>query len=242
MRRKYKGKKRSIIRFTIHPLIIPITVMLFLVVTYVFRSITLNEQATCANSISCIKDLTGIYEEDEKQAVFMGKTIAVPPKEEKDTLITSVLGDNTKEKRIEVDLTAQRLYGLEGDTIVFDFPISSGKWGRTPTGTFSIWVKLRYTRMSGGNVALGTYYNLPNVPYVMFFYNSEVEKSRGFSIHGTYWHNNFGRPMSHGCINMRTEDVAKLYAWTNTASTGSITYAKNSEGTKVIVYGEAPLD
>jgi len=44
------------------------------------------------------------------------------------------------------------------------------------------------------------------VPYTMYFY-------RGYAIHGTYWHSNFGRPMSHGCVNMRTQDAAWLYSW-----------------------------
>jgi lipoprotein-anchoring transpeptidase ErfK/SrfK len=52
----------------------------------------------------------------------------------------------------------------------------------------------------------GPGYNLPNVPYVMYFYGANA-------IHGTYWHNNFGHPMSHGCINLRTGDAAWLYSW-----------------------------
>ena len=69
--------------------------------------------------------------------------------------------------------------------------------------------------MSGGSVALRTYYYLPNVPYVMFFENDQVAGSRGFSIHGTYWHNNFGHPMSHGCVNMKTSEAKLIYHWTN---------------------------
>ena len=65
--------------------------------------------------------------------------------------------------------------------------------------------------MSGGSGS--DYYNLPNVPYVMFFANDEVAKSRGYSFHGAYWHNNFGHPMSHGCINMRTEEAKWLFLW-----------------------------
>ena len=156
-----------------------------------------------------------------------------------------VLGetDTTAQKRIEVDLTTQRLYAYEGDQKVFDFLISSGKWGRTPTGTFTIWGKFRYTKMSGGSKEKGTYYYLPNVPYVMFFSNNEIEAARGFSIHGTYWHNNFGTPMSHGCINMKTEEVALLYDWAtpNTGDQKSIRASAENPGTKVIIYGEAPL-
>lgn len=138
-----------------------------------------------------------------------------------------VLGETAGDKRIEIDLTNQRLYGYEGSNRVFNFLISSGKWGRTPTGSFKVWIKLRATKMSGGSKALGTYYYLPNVPYVMYFYNSSIPRSRGYGIHGTYWHNNFGHPMSHGCINMRTEEAAQVYNWAYV-------------GIPVIIYGTTP--
>jgi lipoprotein-anchoring transpeptidase ErfK/SrfK len=67
--------------------------------------------------------------------------------------------------------------------------------------------------MSGGSKELGTYYYLPNVPYIMFFYNDQYAKKLGFSIHGAYWHNNFGKPMSHGCINMKPAEAAVIYNW-----------------------------
>ncbi|MCL5784173.1 MAG: L,D-transpeptidase [Patescibacteria group bacterium] len=125
------------------------------------------------------------------------------------------------QKRIEVDLTNQRLYAFENGNQIYNFPISSGKpWWPTPTGTYRPWIKLRYDEMIGGNRALGTYYDLPNVPYVVYFY-------RGYAIHGTYWHNNFGHPMSHGCVNMRTADMAKLYYW--------IDYS-----TPIVIYGQTP--
>ena len=110
-------------------------------------------------------------------------------------------------KRIEVDLTHQRLYAFEGQTVVYNFPISSGKI-RTPTvtGTFYPWIKLWSTRMIGGSKAQGDYYDLPGVPYVIYFY-------RGYAIHGTYWHNNFGHPMSHGCVNLRTADAKAIFYW-----------------------------
>lgn len=173
----------------------------------------------------------------------MGKKVDSPLERHHPARVASILGDSTVEKHIEIDLTNQKLYGIEGEsTVVFDYPISSGKWGRTPTGEFRIWVKLNYTTMRGGSRALGTYYHLPNVPYTMFFYNQEIPKSRGYGIHGTYWHDNFGHPMSHGCINMRTEDVERLYAWANPPSIAHTTYAKGNEGTKIVIYGEAPYE
>ena len=88
--------------------------------------------------------------------------------------------------------------------------------------------------MSGGSGA--DYYNLPNVPYVMFFSNNQVPASAGFSLHGTYWHNNFGHRMSHGCVNMKTTDVAKLYEWADPPTAGNTTRANDTNpGTKVTI-------
>jgi lipoprotein-anchoring transpeptidase ErfK/SrfK len=144
-------------------------------------------------------------------AVFNNEQLTVP--NITSVMRGSVLGDSTIPKRIEVDLTNQRLYGYEGDRLIYNFLISSGKWDRTPTGTFQIWAKIPSQKMEGGSKELGTYYYLPKVPYVMFFYNEKVKKQLGYSLHGTYWHNKFGQPMSHGCINMKTEEVAQIYAW-----------------------------
>lgn len=195
----------------------------------------------CANSISCIQDLTGNFDPTQKQGEFMGRTVSVPSKIAINPKPQKVLGDNTSNKHIYIDLSAQKIYAKEGDRIVYEFLISSGKWGRTPTGDFMTWIKLRSTRMKGGNPALGTYYNLPNVPYTMYFYNNEIPKWRGFGIHGAYWHNNFGHPMSHGCINMKPEEAGLLYDWANPPSTGYTTYVDDEHpGTPVTIYGTAP--
>ena len=86
--------------------------------------------------------------------------------------------------------------------------------------------------MSGGSGA--DYYNLPNVPYVMFFSNNKVPSSAGFSLHGTYWHNNFGHAMSHGCVNMKTTDAAKVFEWADAVTGGK-------KGTKITIYGDPPV-
>ncbi len=187
------------------------------------------------------KDLSGLYDNIQTEGTYYGAPISSKPAE--GTLLAhNVLGATTDTKRIEVDLTNQRLYAFEGDKKVYDFLISSGKWGRTPTGTFRIWIKLRYTRMKGGNKALGTYYDLPNVPYTMFFANADVPTWRGYGIHGTYWHSNFGHPMSHGCINMKTEEVEQLYYWATPAlgDKPSIRATDDNPGTPVVIYGTAP--
>jgi lipoprotein-anchoring transpeptidase ErfK/SrfK len=142
------------------------------------------------------------------------------------------------QKRIEVDLTHQRLYAFEDATKVYDFLISSGKIQTpTPTGAFWPWIKLRYTRMQGGNKSLGTYYNLANVPYVIYFYNQNYPKYAKYGLHGTYWHNNFGHPMSHGCVNLRTADMAKLYFWIDLVSYNKL---DEGSGTIISIYGTTP--
>lgn len=196
--------------------------------------------ASCANSISCIKDLSGQYEATQK-GTFLGRTVFPPSYLAQESTGSKVLGATAGEKRIFVDLSNQTLKAYEGDNLIYTFPVSTGKWGVTPTGDFRIWVKLRYTRMEGGSG--NTYYNLPNVPYTMFYSNNEVAKSMGYSIHGAYWHNNFGYPMSHGCVNMRPEDAGVLFAWAAPATDGHTTYeTKNDPGTLITVYGEPPKE
>jgi LysM repeat protein len=110
------------------------------------------------------------------------------------------------EKWIDVNLTRQSMTAYEGRRPVFHTLVSSGL-PEFPTivGTFSIYVKYESADMSGG--AGDDAYFLPNVPYVMYFHGN-------YGLHGTYWHNNFGRPMSHGCVNLPTPDAQWLFDWT----------------------------
>ncbi|MCL5432588.1 MAG: L,D-transpeptidase [Patescibacteria group bacterium] len=119
---------------------------------------------------------------------------------------TQVLGES--DRWIEINLTQQRLYAWEGNNQVYNFLVSTGKWAPTPVGDYKVWIKLASTTMAGGSKALGTYYYLPNVPCTMYFY-------RGYGIHGAYWHNNFGQPMSHGCVNMRPSEACTLFNWSS---------------------------
>jgi len=187
-----------------------------------------------------VKSLTSEYDPTQTQGEFHGRQVASV--EVKNAANSQVLGVSDDSKRIEVDLTNQRLYAYEGDRKVYDFLVSTGKWGRTPKGVFRIANKFRYTKMSGGSQALHTYYYLPNVPFVMFFGNSEVPASRGFSLHGTYWHSNFGHPMSHGCVNMKTEEAEIIYNWSLPTTDGkrSALASKDNPGTQVTIYGETP--
>lgn len=164
------------------------------------------------------------YDPNQKIAIYNNQELPIPP-QKFDT--KQVLGETTSDsnKRIEVDLTTQTLTAFENNQNIGSFLISSGKWGRTPVGTYYIWAKVKSQKMSGGVKELGTYYYLPNVPYIMFFYNDKVAKKIGYSIHGTYWHNNFGYPMSHGCVNMKTSEAQIIYNWAD-------------EKTPIIIYGK----
>lgn len=214
----------------------------------VFQSRTLTQSSYEQTPIDPLS-MTGEFDPHDTDAMFYGQPFLARelPTSEKALALAepetpTVLGVNSEEKRIEVDLTNQRVYAFEGERKVMDFLVSTGKWGRTPTGEFRIWGKFKYTKMSGGNRALGTYYYLPNVPFVQFFSNNEVAASRGFSLHGTYWHENFGTPMSHGCVNMKTEEAELLYYWSSPTpgDTNSIRATKEDPGTQVIIYGVAP--
>ncbi len=183
---------------------------------------------------------------DDPHAEFNGARVTPPKVADLVNTPARVLGATTADKHIEVDLTKQHLYAFEGSNKVYDFAVSTGKWFPTPTGTFYIWTKIKSQLMSGGNPAAGDYYYLPNVPWVEFFSNDEVAKSRGFSLHGTYWHNNFGHPMSHGCVNMTIADAKTIYDWTTPAITDAKAWSTNTTssnpGTRIEIYGQTPKE
>lgn len=108
-------------------------------------------------------------------------------------------------KWIEVNLTKQTTTLYSGDKALQTFVISSGvhPWP-TPTGTYKVWFKNPIQRMRGGSREAGDYYDLPNVRWNTYF-------NRDIGFHTAYWHNNFGRPMSHGCINMREADAKVVF-------------------------------
>jgi len=120
-----------------------------------------------------------------------------------------------EKKRIDVNLTTQTLTCTENGIVVFTTQISSGLEGlsidestATPVGTFNIQSKYPSKHMGEADIFAG--YDdgvLPGVPWVSFF------TERGHAFHGAYWHDNFGMPMSHGCVNMRNEDAKWLFRW-----------------------------
>jgi len=128
-------------------------------------------------------------------------------------------------KRIEVSLATQRLTCFEFNKPVFTTLISSGRLNsdpgangiptRTPAGKFHVSVKMPSKHMGNGDLAeaaeIGAY-QLPGVPWTSFI-QFVGRPFQGHAFHGTYWHDNFGVPMSSGCINMRTEEAKWLFRW-----------------------------
>ncbi|MBI2314735.1 L,D-transpeptidase [Candidatus Daviesbacteria bacterium] len=186
----------------------------------------------------------GKFDENASIAIFNSQVIDYPKtslayaysqslaqSSNNDQAVLGTTNEAGEEKWIEVSLGEQRLRAWEGNKLYMEFPISSGLWAATPKGTFNIWHKTRSQTMSGGSQTLGTYYNLPNVPHNMFFY-------KGYAIHGAYWHNNFGHPMSHGCVNSPLASVAQLFEWAGPVvpSGQNVAHASpDNPGTKVVV-------
>jgi len=147
--------------------------------------------------------------------IYTGQTLVIPAAGEYPDAVAPAEGVGLNkspvagrtDKYFLVDLSDQRLYAFEGQTLVRQTIVSTGRWP-TPTviGEFKIWIKLESTRMTGPG------YDLPNVPYTMYFY-------QGYGIHGTYWHNNFGTPMSHGCVNLPTPEAQWAFYWAEVGTT-----------------------
>jgi hypothetical protein len=114
--------------------------------------------------------------------------------------------DPFAEKWVQISISLQYLWAYQGDQVLWQGYISTGTAKfQTPTGSFYVLSKLPSQTMEG--VLGGEYYNVPDVPDVMYF------TDRGHAIHGTYWHSNFGTPMSHGCVNLAMDVADWMYQW-----------------------------
>ena len=198
-----------------------------------------DDYTTSCCQVENILSSSGQFEESANVAIYDNQVIDYP----KTSLALAnsngneseqVLGTTNaagEEKWIEVSLIEQKVRAWEGNKLVMEFLISSGLWNSTPKGTFYIWYKTRNQRMSGGSKDLGTYYSLPNVPNNMFFY-------QGYALHGAYWHNNFGHPMSHGCINEPLANAAQIFEWAGPVvppNQGAVRATPSNPGTRVVI-------
>lgn len=111
------------------------------------------------------------------------------------------------DKWIEVDLSEQRTTAYEKASAIRTFTVATGVRGHdTVKGEFAIWHKNRSQTMQGGSKADGSYYSIPNVEWVSYFY-------KDYALHGAWWRKVFGYPASHGCVNMTNDDAHWVFDW-----------------------------
>ncbi len=149
-----------------------------------------------------IDDILTLNDLDNPDVIFVGQELIIPaggvyaPSAADAPPAPTGIG-----KEIVVSVDYQRIYAYENGTLVHSHLVSTGL-PDTPTvyGDYHIYIKLTADDMTGPG------YYLPQVPYTMYFY-------QGYAIHGTYWHNSFGRPMSHGCVNLPTNEAEWFFNW-----------------------------
>jgi LysM repeat protein len=131
-----------------------------------------------------------------------------PPPSTTPPLLPPAPGPNTPAagKWIDINISKETITAYEGSTALKSVLVSTGVAVHpTPVGHYKIYSKYSAFTMSGGTPGVDYYY-LPNVPWTMFFVG-------GYAIHGTYWHHNFGHPMSHGCVNLTIADAKWFFDW-----------------------------
>lgn len=138
---------------------------------------------------------------------------------------------SNREKKIVVRLDSQVVIAYESNIPVFAFSAATGGVLRsgtytTPQGNFVTWYKRPSRHMAAGDLAANGF-DLPGVPWVQYFTES------GVAFHGAYWHNDFGRPRSHGCINLSNKNAKKLFLWTSPQVPMNKEYVVNTVGTKI---------
>lgn len=145
------------------------------------------------------------------------------------------------DKWLDVNLSEQTLVAYEGDTPVYATLISSGKkhpeedW-ETITGLFRIKSK-HLTDTMDGDTAVDGPYSVDDVPYVMYI-------ELAYALHSAFWHNGFGRPRSHGCVNLAPLDARWVFNWTDPPLPDdwhSIYPTEETPGTWVFIHGDTPV-
>ncbi|NWG34510.1 MAG: L,D-transpeptidase family protein [Chloroflexi bacterium] len=147
-----------------------------------------------------------IYDSELKTYLYVAShDMRLVPYDELTLLSPEVPGE---EKLIVVDRQTQMVTAFEGERLVFSQRCSSGARGtETPQGEFRTYHKGPAVHMTNQGDALENIYNLPGVPWCSFF------TSAGHALHGAYWHNDYGRPRSHGCVNLPSDAAKFLYRW-----------------------------
>ncbi len=149
-----------------------------------------------------MQDILSLNNISNPDLLYVGQELIIPASGEYEpTQADAPPAPTSTGKSILVSTGEQRIYAYEDGKLVHSHLASTGL-PATPTvlGDYKIYVKYLADDMSGPG------YFLPQVPYTMYFY-------QGYGIHGTYWHNSFGRPMSHGCVNLPTPEAKWFFDW-----------------------------
>src|SRR5205814_345283 len=135
---------------------------------------------------------------------------------------------------VDVNLTQQTLIAYDGIQPVAVSQIASGKPGHeTDVGTWFIFSRTALQDMDGGDGSKKEpFYNIKSVPWNQFF------DKEGEALHGAYWHDEFGRPRSHGCVNLPIRTAAWLFQWASKGTTVVVHYAAANQPT---VGGAGPV-
>lgn len=135
-------------------------------------------------------------------------------------------------KRLEIRLESQTVLAYEDENVVYMARAATGAHFsngdfRTPTGHFETSRKRPSRHMASGDPAAPNGYDLPGVPWVCYITSS------GIAFHGTYWHNDFGKPRSHGCVNVSSEAARWIYRWTQPIANLQTIYLTAPTGTSI---------
>lgn len=149
-----------------------------------------------------------IYDKEFKKSFYVpSHNMRLIPDDELTQLSPQVPNE---EKLIHVDIDTQMVTAFEGEKMALSIRCASGQRGTdTPKGEWRTYHKGPSIHMSNFGDAVANIYNLPGVPWVSFFTGA------GHAFHGTYWHNDYGRPRSNGCINLPSSVSKWLYRWTS---------------------------
>ncbi|HLO16192.1 MAG TPA: L,D-transpeptidase [Anaerolineales bacterium] len=147
-----------------------------------------------------------IYDQQTKESLYVAAHDMRVISADEITILSPDVAE--EEKRIYVDLANQLVTAFEGENAVFLARCASGAKGtETPLGEFQTYHKGPSIHMTNQGDGTEYTYHLPGVPWVSFFTGT------GVAFHGTYWHNDYGRPSSRGCVNLSSEDAKFVYRW-----------------------------
>lgn len=169
-----------------------------------------------------------IYDSHLQQSFHIPSTDMRLVPDDELTLLSPEVPDDRK--HIYADTATQSVTAFEDEQAVLVARCSSGGKGtKTPLGKFQTFHKGPTIHMTNdGEAGAGRGYDLPGVPWVSFFTGT------GVSFHGTYWHNDYGKPRSHGCVNLLPADAKFIYRWTSPVVPSDTQYLyKPGEGTHV---------